>query len=212
MSRYALDAEDEFEPGSNNLVLRNKLGITDASEIAIEETRCFARTYNDSLDTIDSEDRITAATISGFHQAWLGEIYAFAGKFRAVNISKNNLLFCPAANIGPQMVDFERGMLANLTPCRSDTIEELSEKLAEVHAEIIIIHPFREGNGRTARWLADIMAIQAGFLPPRYDLEYRDDSPQRLEYFEANRKAITGNLTKLCDLFARWLTAASSGS
>jgi len=35
--------------------------------------------------------------------------------------------------------------------------------LAEVHAELILIHPFREGNGRLARLLALLMALQAGF-------------------------------------------------
>ena len=37
--------------------------------------------------------------------------------------------------------------------------------LAEVHAELILIHPFREGNGRLARLLAVLMALQAG-MPP----------------------------------------------
>ena len=34
-----------------------------------------------------------------------------------------------------------------------------------MHAELILIHPFREGNGRMARLLAMLMALQAG-LPP----------------------------------------------
>jgi cell filamentation protein len=37
--------------------------------------------------------------------------------------------------------------------------------LAEVHAELILVHPFREGNGRLARLLSLLMALQAG-LPP----------------------------------------------
>ena len=32
--------------------------------------------------------------------------------------------------------------------------------MAEVHAELLFIHPFREGNGRTARLLADIIALR----------------------------------------------------
>lgn len=34
-----------------------------------------------------------------------------------------------------------------------------------MHTELVLIHPFREGNGRVARLLADLMAAQAG-LPP----------------------------------------------
>ncbi len=31
-----------------------------------------------------------------------------------------------------------------------------------VHAEVLVLHPYREGNGRTARLLATLMAYQAG--------------------------------------------------
>ncbi|MBN2319005.1 MAG: Fic family protein [Acidobacteria bacterium] len=35
----------------------------------------------------------------------------------------------------------------------------------DVHTELVLIHPFREGNGRLSRMLAILMAAQAG-LPP----------------------------------------------
>jgi cell filamentation protein len=34
--------------------------------------------------------------------------------------------------------------------------------LAETHAELVLIHPFRDGNGRLARVLSSLMALQAG--------------------------------------------------
>ena len=34
--------------------------------------------------------------------------------------------------------------------------------LAIVHAELILIHPFREGNGRCTRLLTTLMGLQAG--------------------------------------------------
>lgn len=50
-----------------------------------------------------------------------------------------------------------------IPPCADDAALALA--LAEVHAELILVHPFREGNGRLARLLALLMALQAG-LPP----------------------------------------------
>lgn len=41
---------------------------------------------------------------------------------------------------------------------------DVARALAEVHAELILVHPFREGNGRLARLVALLMALQAG--PP----------------------------------------------
>ena len=39
-----------------------------------------------------------------------------------------------------------------------DRVEALA--VAIEHAELLLIHPFRDGNGRVARWLADVMAVQ----------------------------------------------------
>ena len=63
------------------------------------------------------------------------------------------------------MAELERGALKKNTPCRLADDAALALALAEVHAELILVHPFREGNGRLARLLALLMALQAG-LPP----------------------------------------------
>jgi len=39
--------------------------------------------------------------------------------------------------------------------------EELIKAIAECHVEFIVIHPFREGNGRLGRVLSTVMALQA---------------------------------------------------
>ncbi|MDT8395020.1 MAG: Fic family protein [bacterium] len=45
---------------------------------------------------------------------------------------------------------------------RRSRSETVAESLAIVHAELVLIHPFREGNGRLARLLAMLMGLQAG--------------------------------------------------
>lgn len=71
-----------------------------------------------------------------------------------------------AADQVPRLMrEFEQGPLRDYTPCRFDAIQEREEALAVVNAELILIHPFREGNGRCARVLATLMALQAE-LPP----------------------------------------------
>ncbi len=47
--------------------------------------------------------------------------------------------------------------------------EQVIEAIATVHVELILIHPFREGNGRLSRLLADVMAVQAGFQSLDYE-------------------------------------------
>lgn len=46
--------------------------------------------------------------------------------------------------------------------------DQLMQALAITHVELILIHPFREGNGRLSRLLADVMAVQAGREPLDY--------------------------------------------
>src|SRR5207244_7834782 len=55
-----------------------------------------------------------------------------------------------------------RSPLRQYTPCRMSSAEEQAAALAIVHAELVLIHPFREGNGRCARLLAMLMGLQAG--------------------------------------------------
>jgi cell filamentation protein len=73
--------------------------------------------------------------------------------------------------------------------------------LAEVHVEFVLIHPFREGNGRIARLLADVMACQAGIGP----LDYSEWDGQRDLYFAAIRAGPVLNVTPMEDLFRQVL-------
>lgn len=48
------------------------------------------------------------------------------------------------------------------TPCTFADRREVVRAMAETHVELVLIHPFRDGNGRLARVLSTLMALQAG--------------------------------------------------
>jgi cell filamentation protein len=60
------------------------------------------------------------------------------------------------------MQAFEQEILDRL-PNRYENRNDLIQNIAVVHAELLFIHPFREGNGRTARILANLMARKQGY-------------------------------------------------
>jgi integrase len=93
------------------------------------------------------------------------EFSSWAGEYRGVNIGKGGFQFAHAPRISGLMSDLKRDALRRHTPCRSGSVIEVALALAEVHAELILVHPLRDGNGRVARLLAFLMALQAG-LPP----------------------------------------------
>ena len=59
------------------------------------------------------------------------------------------------------MRPFSSGPLREYTPCNFSSLEMQARALAVVHAELVLIHPFRDGNGRCARLLSTLMGLQA---------------------------------------------------
>ncbi len=161
--RYRAEGpEAETEPGSRGRVLRNLLGVRSVREMARLESEALLVATNRLIDETDLNHRFTAADICAMHRLWLGDIYAWAGDYRQVNLTKGDFPFA-AANLIPKLMrDFERGPLREFTPCRFPGVREQTRALAVVHAEFILIHPFREGNGRCSRLLALLMGLQAG--------------------------------------------------
>jgi len=174
--------EAQFEPGSRGRVLRNLLGIKSKREMDQIEAQEQLRTLEELVRIYDQTHRFTAADVRRIHKIWLGSIYAWAGNYRQVNLSKGDFPFAAANQIPRLMIEFEKGPLRAYTPCRFTEMNEIARTIAVVHTELLLIHPFREGNGRVARLLAVLMALQAG-LPP---LDFGNiKGRKRQEYFRA---------------------------
>jgi cell filamentation protein len=166
MNRYRIaGSEAECEPGSNGLVLRNLLSITDPEEMANVEQGLLRQLYEAVLTDSSSHGRLTTRMLMAWHCRWLGNVYVWAGAERTVNVSKDGFAFATAVFIPDLLREFQRQQLDVLTPCRPTSVDELLYALSSVHVELILIHPFREGNGRIARLLCDVMAVQAEVGP-----------------------------------------------
>jgi cell filamentation protein len=157
--------EDQYEPGSRGRVLRNRLGIKRKRDMDALEAREQLRAFQELLRIYSQKHRFTPQDICRMHKLWLGDIYIWAGVPRQVNISKGAFTFAMASQVAKLLRQFEEGPLKQFTPCHSSDMDILAHALAVVHTELVLIHPFREGNGRVARMLAVLMGLQAG-LPP----------------------------------------------
>jgi cell filamentation protein len=126
------------------MVLENKLGITDAVELAraeekISKTKALKLFTSGYLDTLKAGSFQSLAEI---HSYLFEDIYEFAGKIRKVNIAKGNFRFAPLMYLETS--------LKNIEIMPQSTFDEIIEKYVEMN----IAHPFREGNGRSTRlWL-----------------------------------------------------------
>ena len=72
--------------------------------------------------------------------------------------------------------------------------EELIKDIAKVHAELLFIHPFREGNGRTARILANLMARKEDYEALKFELITEKEFES---YVLAVQSAADNNYTKM---------------
>lgn len=130
------------------MTLKNKLNITDSSELARKEEEISKRKALELFETglLDTFEVGTFKGLSQIHQYLFDEIYDFAGKIRTVNIAKGNFRFAPVMYLEPA--------LANIDKMPQSTFDEIIEKYVEMN----VAHPFREGNGRSTRiWLDAIL-------------------------------------------------------
>jgi len=178
-----------FEPGSHDRVLRNKLGVTDPEEMAEVELLLLGKLYEAVLIEALPDRALTVADLKTWHRRWLGNVYDWAGEERSVNLSKGSFHFAAAAQIPRLLTLFERDCLARFTPCHTVDEAAVSEAMAVSHVEFILIHPFREGNGRLSRLLADVMAVQAGGDP----LDYSAWDADKAAYFAAIQAGLSGD-------------------
>ena len=162
--RYSTEnlTEAQFQSGSNQRVLKNLLGIKRKREMDALEAVKLSEATDWAIRNYSVDYRFTAQDINVLHQQWLGTIYPWAGQHRQVNISKGGFTFAMAAQVSRLMAEFERDVLASYTPCNFNNRDDVIEALAITHCELVLIHPYREGNGRTSRLLATLMALQAG--------------------------------------------------
>lgn len=197
--------EAQFEPGSRGRVLKNLLGIRGKRAMDELETIKLAEATDWAIHHVMADQRFTAADICSWHKQWLGQVYAWAGDYRQVNISKGSFVFAMAQQVPRLMQEYERDVLTRNSPCVFGNPEEVLEALAITHCELVLIHPFREGNGRLSRLLATLMALQAG-LPVLNFSSIK--GKQREAYFAAVRAGMGRNYAPMKEIFRRVVTVS----
>lgn len=201
--RYDISSnpEAQYQPGSDNQVLLNKRGITDLEEMEGIEFDELLRFEQVLFDELAADKRLTAKNLCDWHRDWLGGIYEWAGEYRSVNMSREDFVFAAAHLIPKLMADFERDYMSVLTPCCEMNKDELIEAMAVCHVEFIIIHPFREGNGRLGRVLSTVMALQADM--PVLDFGILENDKD--QYIQAIHAGHAGNYEPMKLLFSEIL-------
>lgn len=141
-------------------VLRNRLGLRDPSALDAFEAEASAARARQTLPA----GRLSPSQYRAIHRQLFQDVYAWAGRYRTVRISKGASTFCYPEHIGSEM----SRLFATLRPLRqwrALPVGAFAERTARFLAELNAIHPFREGNGRAQLSFFVVLATHAGHDP-----------------------------------------------
>ena len=190
-------------------ILLNYAGCLDPAEILRREDEGVARVNELVIDLLARPEPapLTIPLVQQMHRALLGEIYPFAGAWRTVALHKGDGPMkwpLPPGGIQPQMELLARDVLSR-SPLISADNDAVFRYTAEMMGEFIAIHPFREGNGRTAFLVGNLVLMQNNLLP----LDVYDRRRDEGRYYAACEAArIYRDYAPLAALIKEWEDAA----
>lgn len=147
------------------MALENKFGIKNSAELAREEERISKKRAVELFENgmLEKLEAGKFQTLCEIHKYLFDDIYDFAGKIRTVNLSKGNFRFAPLMYL--------ETAIKNVDKMPQNTFDEIVEKYVEMN----IVHPFREGNGRSMRiWLDMMLKKQIGQVVDWSKIEKED--------------------------------------
>jgi len=183
----------------NSFVLKNKLSIRNAKELSEAERRITA------LNLLEIKEkpvrgRFDLKHLCAIHRAIFREIYAWAGELRTVDIAKGNQ-FCLSQHIDAY-ADELFVKLKSEDFLRTAETATIPERLTYYLSEINVLHPFREGNGRTQRVFIEYLAQAAGF-----HVDFSGVSEK--EMIEASALSFAREYDRMTEMFRQIVTPIS---
>lgn len=171
--------ESDYKPRNskycyeNSEVLVNKLNIKNAKDLQYYEAKITAA-KSLGLRQQGITGKFDKAHFLSIHHYLFEDIYPFAGVLREENIAKGEFRFA--------MWEYIETELENLlNKLKSETYlfglnkQNLAKRLAYYLSELNVLHPFREGNGRTYREFIRQLALKNGYI-----LNLKKVSPQEM--------------------------------
>ncbi len=195
-SRYHVSAN---AAGLDKSILKNKLGINTKRKLDEAEGLLLADTYAHFFDLlIEGKLKFDLSLLFSIHDYFFHTLYDWAGKIRTVDISKDGMLFAPVKYLNSSLKEFEK-VLQKQLPKSVDSKDASARKLAIIHNEFNVIHPFREGNGRTLRVFLDLLAANLGYQP----IDWSKKS--NTEYLKACIAGVSGKHTAMTKIIKKGL-------
>ncbi len=189
--KYGVNQDPYCYPGTD--VLINLLDIQNQEELSEAEAAFSAERYRTYRAQELSLENFNFEHLQQLHHHLFQDLFSWAGQIRTVDITKGSTRFCTYTRI-----PVESNKLISNIPQLSTIKEtsELLENIADLFCELNLIHPFREGNGRTQRFFFEELMFVLG-----YEVTWPQISKE--EWIEANVAGINMDLKPLKRIFSQ---------
>ena len=171
----------------SNAIEGNTLSLKE-TKVVLEGITIGGKSLNEHFEAINHHEAITyvESIVSGkeplsewqiknIHQLVLKNIDARnAGRYR-----QQNVVIAGASHTPPNFLHLPQAMTALMTWYQGAANLHPLQRAARLHVDFVGIHPFVDGNGRTARLLMNCELMRSSYLPAIIRVE------QRLAYYDA---------------------------
>ncbi|MFT4199363.1 Fic/DOC family protein [Gordonia sp. (in: high G+C Gram-positive bacteria)] len=124
-------------------------------------------------------------TVPDLHRALFADVYPWAGEPRVTEVAKPGVRFATVPEIEAGLTRTHRDVDEALTCAEGYGTTALAHRLARIYVDYNLVHPFREGNGRTGTLLMQLIALRGGRWLSL-------DAVGRREWVDASRASING--------------------
>ncbi|MGI4872012.1 MAG: Fic/DOC family protein [Janthinobacterium lividum] len=180
----------------------NLLGLTTKQEINEAEGSDVLRAET-WITELDYPLAITTTFLLDLHRVAFAHLYEWAGKWRTTTPNVGSYLPPLPSRLPQLLYEFEDDLRFRMAQMQEPSAAAVADLLAFAHHKLVFIHPFTNGNGRTARLLTNALAYNYGY--DEVLLYQREASDSRKKYLQAIQLGDNYDLSELKQLILQQL-------
>jgi Fic-DOC domain mobile mystery protein B len=172
---------------SDKVYSLREIYVAEANNIAVATLKYLSAPPSKKIASFSYE------WLQELHKEMFGNVWEWAGKFRQVELS---------IGIKAYLVPTALKELAdNIAYWDNHKTFDIYETATRIHHRAVQIHPYKNGNGRWSRMLANIYLRQNGLMPVKWQEDLLSkENPKRDRYIQALKDADNGNYSSLIEI------------
>ena len=172
---------------SDKVYSLKEIYIAEANNIAIATIKYLSAPPSKKIAPFSYE------WLSALHAEMFSNVWNWAGKFRQVELSIGIKAY--------QVPSALKDLADDIAYWDTNKTFGIYETAARIHHRAVQIHPFKNGNGRWSRMLANIYLRKSGSMPVKWQEDLLSkENPNRDEYIKALKAADKGDYTTIIEM------------